>query len=61
MFILHLLFFYTKERDINGLTSATILPSIAQEGKDYIPLGSFTPGDNDRSEKENPLAVTNLR
>ncbi|KAE8279885.1 Vascular endothelial growth factor receptor 1 [Larimichthys crocea] len=33
---------------------------VQQEGKDYIPLGSFTPGDNDRSEKENPLAVTNL-
>ncbi|KAM6971481.1 vascular endothelial growth factor receptor 1 [Tautogolabrus adspersus] len=35
---------------------------VQQEGKDYIPLGSLTTGDNGRSMtvKENPLAVTNL-
>uniref|UniRef100_UPI0037E70419 vascular endothelial growth factor receptor 1 isoform X1 n=1 Tax=Semicossyphus pulcher TaxID=241346 RepID=UPI0037E70419 len=35
---------------------------VQQDGKDYIPLGSFTTGDTCRSEtvKENPLAVTNL-
>ncbi|KAM9337201.1 vascular endothelial growth factor receptor 1 [Symphorus nematophorus] len=35
---------------------------VQQDGKDYIPLGSFTTGDTDRSEtfRENPLAVTNL-
>ncbi|KAK1884862.1 Vascular endothelial growth factor receptor 1 [Dissostichus eleginoides] len=35
---------------------------VQQEGKDYIPLGSFTAGDTGRSVtcKENPLAVTNL-
>ncbi|XP_063729877.1 vascular endothelial growth factor receptor 1 isoform X2 [Eleginops maclovinus] len=35
---------------------------VQQEGKDYIPLGSFTAGDSSRSGtcKENPLAVTNL-
>ncbi|XP_041669910.1 vascular endothelial growth factor receptor 1 [Cheilinus undulatus] len=35
---------------------------VQQDGKDYIPLGSFTTGDNGRSMtiKENPLAVTNL-
>ncbi|XP_008304575.1 vascular endothelial growth factor receptor 1 isoform X1 [Stegastes partitus] len=33
-----------------------------QDGKDYIPLGSFVTGDTGRCEafKENPLAVTNL-
>nr|XP_046226781.1 vascular endothelial growth factor receptor 1 isoform X2 [Scatophagus argus] len=35
---------------------------VQQDGKDYIPLGSFKSGDTGRSEtfKENPLAVTNL-
>ncbi|XP_070783880.1 vascular endothelial growth factor receptor 1 isoform X2 [Enoplosus armatus] len=35
---------------------------VQQDGKDYIPLGSFMPGNAGRSEtfKENPLAVTNL-
>ncbi|XP_049913306.1 vascular endothelial growth factor receptor 1 isoform X1 [Epinephelus moara] len=35
---------------------------VQQEGKDYIPLGSFITGDTGRSEtfKESPLAVTNL-
>ncbi|XP_022600071.1 vascular endothelial growth factor receptor 1 [Seriola dumerili] len=35
---------------------------VQQDGKDYIPLGSFMTGDKNRSEtlKENPLAVTNL-
>ncbi|XP_020500898.2 vascular endothelial growth factor receptor 1 isoform X1 [Labrus bergylta] len=35
---------------------------VQQVGKDYIPLGSLTTGDNGRSMtvKENPLAVTNL-
>ncbi|CAJ1082186.1 vascular endothelial growth factor receptor 1 isoform X2 [Xyrichtys novacula] len=35
---------------------------VQQEGKDYIPLGSFSAGDSGRSQtiKENPLAVTNL-
>ncbi|XP_010776250.1 vascular endothelial growth factor receptor 1-like [Notothenia coriiceps] len=35
---------------------------VQQEGKDYIPLGSFMAGDTGRSVtcKENPLAVTNL-
>ncbi|XP_034562745.1 vascular endothelial growth factor receptor 1 isoform X2 [Notolabrus celidotus] len=35
---------------------------VQQDGKDYIPLGSFTAGHSGRSEtvKENPLAVTNL-
>ncbi|XP_034003467.1 LOW QUALITY PROTEIN: vascular endothelial growth factor receptor 1 [Trematomus bernacchii] len=35
---------------------------VQQEGKDYIPLGSFTAGETGRSVtcKENPLAVTNL-
>nr|XP_020455714.1 vascular endothelial growth factor receptor 1 isoform X2 [Monopterus albus] len=33
-----------------------------QDGKDYVPLGSFITGDTNCSEafKENPLAVTNL-
>uniref|UniRef100_A0A671TXQ5 receptor protein-tyrosine kinase n=1 Tax=Sparus aurata TaxID=8175 RepID=A0A671TXQ5_SPAAU len=36
---------------------------VQQDGKDYIPLGSFKTSDTGRSEtfKENPLAVTNLR
>uniref|UniRef100_A0A665UU66 receptor protein-tyrosine kinase n=1 Tax=Echeneis naucrates TaxID=173247 RepID=A0A665UU66_ECHNA len=36
---------------------------VQQDGKDYIPLGSFMAGDRNRSEmlKGNPLAVTNLR
>uniref|UniRef100_A0A8C4DM90 receptor protein-tyrosine kinase n=1 Tax=Dicentrarchus labrax TaxID=13489 RepID=A0A8C4DM90_DICLA len=36
---------------------------VQQDGKDYIPLGSFMTGDPGRSVtfKENPLAVTNLR
>uniref|UniRef100_I3K9I3 receptor protein-tyrosine kinase n=1 Tax=Oreochromis niloticus TaxID=8128 RepID=I3K9I3_ORENI len=36
---------------------------VQQDGKDYIPLGSFMTGESDRCEafKENPLAVTNLR
>ncbi|XP_071341314.1 vascular endothelial growth factor receptor 1 isoform X2 [Trachinotus anak] len=35
---------------------------VQQDGKDYIPLGSFMSGDKNHSEtlKENPLAVTNL-
>ncbi|XP_006794621.1 vascular endothelial growth factor receptor 1 isoform X1 [Neolamprologus brichardi] len=35
---------------------------VQQDGKDYIPLGSFMTGESDRCEafKENPLAVTNL-
>ncbi|XP_047424727.1 vascular endothelial growth factor receptor 1 isoform X3 [Mugil cephalus] len=35
---------------------------VQQDGKDYIPLGSFMNGDTGRCEafKENPLAVTNL-
>ncbi|XP_036934609.1 vascular endothelial growth factor receptor 1 isoform X2 [Acanthopagrus latus] len=35
---------------------------VQQDGKDYIPLGSFKTPDTGRSEtfKENPLAVTNL-
>ncbi|XP_041817873.1 vascular endothelial growth factor receptor 1 [Chelmon rostratus] len=35
---------------------------VQQDGKDYIPLGSFTAGHPGRSEtfRENPLAVTNL-
>ncbi|XP_037550025.1 vascular endothelial growth factor receptor 1 [Nematolebias whitei] len=35
---------------------------VQQEGKDYIPLGSFRNADGSQSEafKENPLAVTNL-
>ncbi|XP_039982500.1 vascular endothelial growth factor receptor 1 isoform X2 [Xiphias gladius] len=35
---------------------------VQQDGKDYIPLGSFMTGDTNRSEtlKESPLAVTNL-
>ncbi|XP_051266110.1 vascular endothelial growth factor receptor 1 isoform X2 [Dicentrarchus labrax] len=35
---------------------------VQQDGKDYIPLGSFMTGDPGRSVtfKENPLAVTNL-
>ncbi|XP_030254120.1 vascular endothelial growth factor receptor 1 isoform X2 [Sparus aurata] len=35
---------------------------VQQDGKDYIPLGSFKTSDTGRSEtfKENPLAVTNL-
>ncbi|KAK2886478.1 vascular endothelial growth factor receptor 1 isoform X2 [Channa argus] len=35
---------------------------VQQEGKHYIPLGSFITGDRNHSEtfKENPLAVTNL-
>ncbi|XP_029384470.1 vascular endothelial growth factor receptor 1 isoform X1 [Echeneis naucrates] len=35
---------------------------VQQDGKDYIPLGSFMAGDRNRSEmlKGNPLAVTNL-
>lgn len=37
--------------------------SLQQDGKDYIPLGSFATGETGRWEafKENPLAVTNLR
>lgn len=37
--------------------------SSQQEGKDYIPLGSFWNEDTNHGEgfKENPLAVTNLR
>uniref|UniRef100_A0A7N6AGB2 receptor protein-tyrosine kinase n=1 Tax=Anabas testudineus TaxID=64144 RepID=A0A7N6AGB2_ANATE len=36
---------------------------VQQDGKDYIPLGSFLNEDTNHSEnfKENPLAVTNLR
>uniref|UniRef100_A0AAQ6A1M3 receptor protein-tyrosine kinase n=1 Tax=Amphiprion ocellaris TaxID=80972 RepID=A0AAQ6A1M3_AMPOC len=36
---------------------------VLQDGKDYIPLGSFVAGETGRCEafKENPLAVTNLR
>ncbi|XP_054863012.1 vascular endothelial growth factor receptor 1 isoform X3 [Amphiprion ocellaris] len=35
---------------------------LQQDGKDYIPLGSFVAGETGRCEafKENPLAVTNL-
>ncbi|XP_070709059.1 vascular endothelial growth factor receptor 1 [Pempheris klunzingeri] len=35
---------------------------VQQDGKDYIPLGSYMSRDTDQSEgfKENPLAVTNL-
>ncbi|XP_076577551.1 vascular endothelial growth factor receptor 1 isoform X2 [Chaetodon auriga] len=35
---------------------------VQQDGKDYIPLGSFTAGHRGHSEtfRENPLAVTNL-
>ncbi|XP_054863011.1 vascular endothelial growth factor receptor 1 isoform X2 [Amphiprion ocellaris] len=35
---------------------------VLQDGKDYIPLGSFVAGETGRCEafKENPLAVTNL-
>ncbi|XP_026147831.1 vascular endothelial growth factor receptor 1 isoform X2 [Mastacembelus armatus] len=35
---------------------------VQQDGKDYIPLGSFMTGDTNcsKSFKENPLAVTNL-
>ncbi|XP_040921731.1 vascular endothelial growth factor receptor 1 isoform X2 [Toxotes jaculatrix] len=35
---------------------------VQQDGKDYIPLGSFMTGDTNCSEtlKENPVAVTNL-
>ncbi|XP_067434475.1 vascular endothelial growth factor receptor 1 isoform X1 [Thunnus thynnus] len=35
---------------------------VQQDGKDYIPLGSFMTGDTNHSKtfKENPLAVTNL-
>ncbi|XP_070841804.1 vascular endothelial growth factor receptor 1 isoform X2 [Chaetodon trifascialis] len=35
---------------------------VQQDGKDYIPLGSFTAGHTGHSEtfRENPLAVTNL-
>lgn len=36
---------------------------LLQDGKDYIPLESFMTGGTkcNRSLKENPLAVTNLR
>lgn len=52
-----------KDKDANVSQIPRFVPSLEQDGKDYIPLGSFVTGDTGRSEtfKENPLAVTNLR
>lgn len=43
--------------------NANALVCPCQDGKDYIPLGSYADGKTPHSQafKENPLAVTNLR
>lgn len=43
--------------------NANALVCPRQDGKDYIPLGSYADGKTPHSQafKENPLAVTNLR
>lgn len=51
-----------KSHKIGSYKSLSV-SSFQQDGKDYIPLGSFMTGGKNHGEtmKENPLAVTNLR